>query len=268
MLDGRVDMFILSYEEHGLEKALKGLSLCYKNEDRTVDEMKVVARKLAGKGGGHDKFMRQIWIWVEVRAPLYWWKQFDQYKFAVTQSESTMHTILKEEISEDDFEIAVSDTILMDLNNLRTLAAGGDKLAWRQLINNLPQGYLQARMITMNYATAHEIWKQRKDHKLVEWRLFLGDLRQKMGFKYWERGIARNKPEIDCFLTEYSDEEYLGTLKQLEKKPLLGVYRSNETGEWQWVADSGESYWVFADSEFERVVSFCRATGLEYKVLK
>lgn len=160
-------------------------SLC---EER-FDRMEYVAQKLAGKGNGHDKFLRQIVVWLDCQCPRYFWPELDQYKVAtVTQSESTMHTIHKKEFTKEDFETDGEQIlehgiigVAQELNSLRHYFmemkkrnnVEGQKRAWRQLIQLLPQSYLQRRILTCNYATLRNIIEQRTGHRLSEWATFI-----------------------------------------------------------------------------------------------
>lgn len=127
-----------------------------------------IACKLAPKGDGHNKFLRQIILWIDCDAPLYWWKQFDQYKVATcTQSESTMHTLMKNEIHSWHFEGGLPTTTLFRLNDLRKQGN------FDALNKELPQSYLQRRIITMSYETLRNICIQRRGHKLIEWDWFI-----------------------------------------------------------------------------------------------
>ena len=108
--------------EHGYSEALFGLGLSHgvtsgeSPHDFNIARMERVALKLAGKGGGHDKFLRQIAVWLDITAPLYWWKEFDTYKVGTTaQSESTMHTLLKTPLEEKSFEGTLPDAMLAEL---------------------------------------------------------------------------------------------------------------------------------------------------------
>lgn len=191
--------------EHGYEVALFGLGLphgivsgldyekdffpisMFANTEETqaslnyerFQRMEDAAKRLAGKGNGHDKFLRQIIVWLDITAPRYWWPEMDQYKVAtVTQSESTMHSITKKEFELSDFEFPQSndflDAAIRDLNYLRDkYLALKDKRFWKLLIQLLPQSYLQRRILTCSYATLRNIIDQRTGHKLSEWAVFI-----------------------------------------------------------------------------------------------
>ena len=144
-----------------------------------------LAQKLIKAGGEHRKFMRQIFVSVDITAPLYWWKEFDTYKVGtVANSTSTMHKLTSQPITEECFEIddfddrftdvgrsndAVLDiiTFLEDLREeyIRTK----DKRYWKELVRWLPESWLQTRTITMNYENIFNMIKQRSNHKLNEW---------------------------------------------------------------------------------------------------
>lgn len=154
-------------------------------------------RKLYKAGTEHRKYLRQIFVSLDITAPLYWWKEFDTYKVGtVSNSCSTMHKIASKEFSVDDFSheqlsediIRVTyddqdylnsaldcfyDVIAM-LNTYRErYLKTKDKKDWWQLIQLLPSSYNQKRTITMNYENVFNIIHQRENHKLDEWRDFV-----------------------------------------------------------------------------------------------
>lgn len=140
------------------------------------------------KGGSeHRKFLRQIFVSVDITAPLYWWKEFDTYKVGTTaNSQSTMHKIHSKPIelsdfSIDDFEINnegiyLEDcfiNVIADCEMLRQrYMETKDKRYWRGLVQLLPDSYNQKRTLTMSYENLLNMLKQRKAHKLDEWREF------------------------------------------------------------------------------------------------
>ena len=138
-------------------------------------------KTLSKAGTDHGKFLRMIHVQVDVTAPLYWWKEADQYKVgAVTDSCSTMHKIHTKEFTLDDFscEHLYNDVIdspfkaIVDcLNFFRGLyLQHEDKEDWWQMIQLLPSSYNQKRTWDLNYAVLKAIYHARKDHKLDEWR--------------------------------------------------------------------------------------------------
>lgn len=133
--------------------------------DKTNDELIDRAYALAGMGGGHDKFLRMIVVYLDITAPLYWWKQFDTYKVGtVAQSESTMHTLMKKPITPEMFEGGQADC-----EPLEALRVAGD---FDSLNARLPQSFLQRRIVMCNYAVLGNILSQRRGHKLKEWKTF------------------------------------------------------------------------------------------------
>ena len=156
-----------------------------------------LCQKLLRAGGDDDsKFMRYIHVQADVNAPLYWWKEFDTYKVStVANSESTMHTIMKREITMDDFSWETLDNntlhvcfgkqmtqqewakMTLDLLNhtreryVRAVERKDPQvqLIWKQLIQMLPSSYMQKRTVDLNYQTLRRIFFARRNHKLTEW---------------------------------------------------------------------------------------------------
>ena len=140
-----------------------------------------LAGKLARAGGDHRKFMRQIFVSVDVTAPLYWWKEYDTYKVGtVANSCSTMHTIHKKPFVEEDFSlercvddlivVRSIDTVLNALNHCRDkFLETGNKAYWESMIKILPSSFNQMRTCTLNYENLINIYHARRNHKLNEW---------------------------------------------------------------------------------------------------
>ena len=139
-------------------------------------------KRLVKAGSSHRKFIRQIFVSVDITAPLYWWKQFDQYKIGVvTNSESTMHTVHKKEFELDDFSHerlskynkSVLKEVICALNRSREYyVAFKEKLYWDQMIQLLPSSYNQKRTVTFDYENLRNMYHERKNHKLDEWHTF------------------------------------------------------------------------------------------------
>lgn len=148
---------------------------------------------LRNAGTDHRKFMRMIAVYLDITAPLYWWKEFDTYKVGtVANSCSTMHKIAAKEFTLDDFshehiinsvsmgaqeiEVRISPmqallTTIECLNSYRELyLETKDKKYWWQMIQLLPSSYNQRRTIMLNYEVLANIYKSRRNHKLDEWR--------------------------------------------------------------------------------------------------
>ena len=141
-----------------------------------------LAKRLARAGSDHRKYLRQIFISVDVTAPMYWWKEYDTYKVAtVANSTSTMHKIHSKEFSRDDFSLdkldedsmAFFDTIIAKLEELRLkYTETKNKQYWYDIIQLLPSSYNQMRTCSLNYETLINIYYARKGHKLDEWHTF------------------------------------------------------------------------------------------------
>lgn len=134
-----------------------------------------LAQTLIKAGSEHRKFMRQIFVSVDITAPLYWWKEFDTYKVAtVSNSCSTMHKLADTPITLNCFECAemLLPGMVEELEKLRQqYNETKDKTIWKKLIVNLPESWLQKRTVTMNYENLLGICSkgQRRFHKLTEW---------------------------------------------------------------------------------------------------
>ena len=136
-------------------------------------------KRLREAGTDHRKFMRMIEVYVDITAPLYWWKEFDTYKVGtVANSCSTMHKSAEKEFTLDDFshehlnEVSLYGfmSLIIYLNTLRErYNLNKNKEDWLQMIQLLPSSYNQKRTIMMNYEVLANIYKSRKDHKLDEW---------------------------------------------------------------------------------------------------
>lgn len=156
-------------------------------------------QKLIEGGSEHRKFLRQIIVSVDINAPLFWWKEFDTYKIGTTEnSTSTMHKLAETPITLDCFEKnGYDEKIFYDdsdnqseepfycakkytnyiIEHLETLRKAynstKDIKYWKELIRWLPESWLQKRTVTMNYENILNICRQRKNHKLIEWRYFI-----------------------------------------------------------------------------------------------
>ena len=146
-------------------------------------------QRLSNADTEHRKYMRMMPVYVRITAPLYWWKEFDTYKVGtVANSCSTMHKIAEKEFTLEDFstEHLISDesiptriysakdmmeTTIKNLNMFRELyLKTRDKTYWWQMIQLLPSNYNQTRNVMLNYEVLANIYRQRKNHKLDEWR--------------------------------------------------------------------------------------------------
>ncbi|HJB26769.1 MAG TPA: hypothetical protein H9662_09215 [Firmicutes bacterium] len=141
-----------------------------------------LAIRLCKSGSDHRKFIRQIFVSVDITAPLYWWKEYDTYKIAtVANSTSTMHKIHSKPFSMEDFSCdkmseptkQVMGSLIEYLEKLRVnFVQTKDKAIWNDIIQLLPSSYNQMRTCTLNYETLINIYYARKNHKLDEWHRF------------------------------------------------------------------------------------------------
>lgn len=141
-----------------------------------------LAQKLCHAGSDHRKFIRMIFVSVDVTAPLYWWKEYDTYKVAtVANSCSTMHKIHSKPFVLDDFShdhmtedaLAHFQDFISYMEEVRLkYMETKDKKYWYDMIQLLPTSYNQMRTCTLNYETLMNIYRARKNHKLDEWHVF------------------------------------------------------------------------------------------------
>ena len=141
-----------------------------------------LAKRLRKAGSDHRKFLRQVFVSVDITAPMYWWKEYDTYKIAtVANSTSTMHKITSKPFDIDDFSHdhmtaqteAFMRRIVDELEAIRLrYIETKDKSDWYDIIQLLPSSYNQMRTCSFNYETLINIYYARKDHKLAEWHAF------------------------------------------------------------------------------------------------
>lgn len=180
------------------------------------DNDKALMRKLAKAGTDHRKFMRMMPVYVRITAPLYWWKEFDTYKVGtVANSCSTMHKIQAEEFKLGDFSydhLTHTDSHHMDENedamnalqvvinslnyNRNKYLETKDKKYWWQMIQLLPSSYNQTRNVMLNYEVLANIYHNRKNHKLDEWRDFCKWIEEKVPYSWLITEIEKEKYKI------------------------------------------------------------------------
>ena len=186
----------LDYSEKVVEiiPAHKRITVSYKDDNWNgigPEDLDLMTR-LRNAGTDHRKFMRMITVYLDITAPLYWWKEFDTYKVGtVANSCSTMHKIADKEFTLDDFShehlnrtgLFILENIIANLNEWRAYfiygfdsgeykIKKGDKEQWWQMIQLLPSSYNQRRTILLNYEVLANIYKSRRNHKLDEWHTF------------------------------------------------------------------------------------------------
>ena len=143
---------------------------------------KQLAKRMVLAGADEGKFARQILVSMDIEAPLLWWKEFDTYKVGtVANSCSTMHKIHSRDLVIEDFTAENFSEETMDLfqkvidriNKLRVLyLETKDKSYWREMIDLLPESYMQKRTVTLNYQNLRNMYFARRYHKLGEWHVF------------------------------------------------------------------------------------------------
>ena len=138
--------------------------------------------RLAIAGSDHRKFLRQIFVSVDITAPLYWWKEFDTYKVGtVANSTSTMHKLHAKAFERDDFShdrldgdgIAALDSLIayLEAERQKFVAQKENRQPWHNMIQLLPSSYNQMRTVTLNYENLINIYYARRTHKLAEWHV-------------------------------------------------------------------------------------------------
>lgn len=180
---------LLTYK--GFEPAMLGAMLSYGKTDfkdliefpnirpELLERFKELSKKLVSAGAGHDKFLEQIQYWIAIQAPLYFWKQFDTYRIGVSKSsESTMHKSWKNGLTLEHFEQPIYQETLDKLNaNIREYLSDltderRKKALFCIIVGNLPDSYLQTRLVNINAKTLRNVYLQRRNHKLADWRDF------------------------------------------------------------------------------------------------
>lgn len=188
------------FEEDVYNQTINVLSMYPKIGDNDYKLMK----DLRKAGTDHRKYLRMITVYVDITAPLYWWKEFDTYKVGtVANSCSTMHKIAAKEFTVDDFScehlIDDDEDVMYDLMNPHThlfstigmlnqcrykYLETKKKKYWWQMIQLLPSSYNQKRTVMLNYEVLNNIYKSRKNHKLDEW--FIGFIKWIKSLPYSE----------------------------------------------------------------------------------
>lgn len=197
----------------GFEDAIRGMRNSWNSWDKSDSEKDNIGHRdrtlmgsLCNAGPSHSKFRRMIVAWMDITAPLYWWKEFDTYKVGtVANSCSTMHTITSKEFELDDFshehlmtvdeskqylkreygvKVPMSPlgwlhvTIKLLNEYRRKFLETDDMKWWWQIIQLLPTSYNQRRTVMLNYEVLSQIYEQRKNHKLDEWKQFCEEVKE------------------------------------------------------------------------------------------
>ncbi len=186
-------------EEAGYQWALCGTSLSFKDEaipfeewwtENRFEQMKKTCRGMAFKDGGHNKFLESMQMWLFIKAPRGWWQEFDTYRVGTTKnSASTMHTIQKRVTNISDFEegtdgriVNIFNDILVEVtdnfNNIKRLKGEAlQRVKW-----NIPEGFLQSRIVNTNHKVLRNIFIQRWTHNLEQWQHFIKEIREQSDY--------------------------------------------------------------------------------------
>lgn len=168
---------------HGFDEAINGARLSFGRTSfynfESAEEDKVrLSNTLAPIDGGHNGFLEFIQYWILVQSPLFWWKQLDRYRHLSQISESTMHKSWKNGLTQEMFEYPVFQSTLDALNDAiieygsPIVTADRKQFLEKVIVNNLPDGYLQTRLLNVNAKCLRNMYFQRRDHKLKQWRDF------------------------------------------------------------------------------------------------
>jgi hypothetical protein len=168
-------------KEAGYFEALIGIGLSYGlTSEYSFNEkicsvkykkLEVIALNLSPIERGHNKFLESIAVWLDINAPRFWWQEFDTYRVGMTkQSESTIHTLTHNRLEQINFEYRIPDETLQRLNGYI------DAKNFVSIKNELPEGFLQRRIICTNYKVLRHIIQQRRKHKLKQWKVFIKEI--------------------------------------------------------------------------------------------
>jgi len=176
-------MNIQILEENGYESALFGMSLSFYDHKIPLKEFwtnerkekaKKRARLLAFKQGGHNKFLESIVCHIFIQASRSFWQEYDTYRVGVTkQSSSTMHTLSKRFVTHEDFEANTISLTIWAFNNVLGNYKNSNHPHYKDITyikDNLPEGWLQERIVMVNYKTLQNILYQREGHRLKYWQ--------------------------------------------------------------------------------------------------
>jgi hypothetical protein len=164
---------VIKLGELGYDFAALGFSLSYNS---TIERAKQLLPKYAFGIAGERKFLQVIQLWLDVDFPRLLWPEVDQYKIATTTlSESTVHTLHKKLLDQEDFVVPI-DQRMIDIVNEKILLFREKKINLVQMKSHLPEGFLQRRVWNINYSTLQNIIRQRTNHKVYLWDEFIDDV--------------------------------------------------------------------------------------------
>lgn len=163
-------MEIKILNECGYEESALGFSLSY---NTSIERAKELLPKYAFKNNGENKFLRSMHVWLDITEPRFVLTELDTYKISTVRlSSSTMHTLSKRHVTQEDFEYPLREGTLKDVNKLID-DFNAKKIGIEKLKNGLPEGFLQRIVFNCNYANLQNMYYQRKEHRLPQWRIFL-----------------------------------------------------------------------------------------------
>lgn len=190
-------MEVANISVYNLDGAIRGMRAPMRSWDKSdsrfdgsefeigENDLELMRRLIRG-GTEHRKFLRQIFVSCDITAPEYFWKEYATYKVGTCEnSTSTMHTIHKRDLTRDDFELSgydgdfeLLDASISKINSLRAqyLSMENDaerKRIWKRMIVHIPPTYLYTRTCSLNYEILLNMHRQRRNHKLIEWHIFL-----------------------------------------------------------------------------------------------
>jgi len=190
-------MKVIVLAEEGMSPARIGLSLSFYDHQEDlktwwgvekIEKANKRMQALAFRNGGHNKFLESLQVWVFIQATRGFWQEFDTYRVGITkQSASTMHTLDKREVTAADFEVGTSAVSIAAFNTCLMQYKDPESEYFKditRLKENLPEGWLQERIVNTNYKVLQNMVAQREKHRYKHWRTFVEEL--KLQLKYSE----------------------------------------------------------------------------------
>jgi len=156
--------------ECGYDESAIGFSLSFNS---TPERAKEILHKYAFKNNGENKFLRSMQVWLDIIAPRFVLTELDTYKISTVRlSASTIHTLSKRPLNQEDFEYFLTPSTLENVNK-KIQQFNNKEISLAEMKNELPEGFLQRIVLNCNYANLQNMYLQRKNHKLPQWHLFL-----------------------------------------------------------------------------------------------
>jgi hypothetical protein len=163
-------MIVKIIKECGFSESAIGFSLSYNS---TPERAKEILYKYAFKNNGENKFLRSIQVWLDITAPRFVLTELDTYKISTVRlSSSTIHTLSKRLLSQEDFEYSITPSTLDNINE-KIRQFNNKEISLAEMKNELPEGFLQRIILNCNYANLQNMYLQRKNHKLPQWHIFI-----------------------------------------------------------------------------------------------